>query len=146
MSVRSDKRGETKLAVLENAKKLSEYTLRKCTNNNIFPLRFRNSITTRLNNASMDAMICIFKANKVLVKTEEDFTMRRNFQNEAHANIQTMLVLIDLAYKMFEGLTGKKVDYWITLCYETDEKLMAWMRSDAKRYEKLLAENKEKEK
>ena len=142
MSVRSDLRGKTKLAVLESAKKLSEHTLRKCTNNDIFPLRFRNSIINRLTGEAMDIVINISKAHYTPTKTLDDYKKRREYQIEARGHLQALLALIDLAYKMFGNLTGKMVDYWTGLCEQTEKELLDWMIQDNINYSKLKEKNK----
>lgn len=140
MSVRKSERSQGKLQVLNLAKDLCVYTLTICKNEKIFPKSGRWLITSKIAGEAVDAMTCIRRANAVLVGNGDDsaseYAYRRAQQLEAHAHINALLSLIDIAFAL-NSIEPHRIEYWTQLAVETDEKLKAWMRSDKDRFNRM---------
>lgn len=134
MSVRKGDRAEGKLQVLNCSLKLAEYTMQICRSEKIFPKSQRWIMSQRLVNECLDAVTCIRRANAVRVENESSRDYRRAQQMEAHSHICAMLSLIDLAHRVFD-VELRRVEYWVQLAVDTDNKLVSWMRSDKERYQ-----------
>lgn len=137
MSVPVGKRGEGKLEVLNDCRILSEYTLRACKNEKVFPKSNRWIITQRLVNECIDAVTCIRRANATLVQTRADYEYRRSEQVKAHAHLEALLTLLDLSYNVLD-LESRRVEHWTGLIINTEERLKAWAKSDRERYKKVI--------
>jgi len=129
MSVRKGDRGESKLDVLNDMRLLAQYSLTICKNEKVFPKSSRWIMAQRIVNECLDAMTCIRRANAVFVTNEVEKDYRHSQQMEAHAHIDALLTLIDLAYNAFE-IDGKRIEYWTGLCINVDTKLKAWLKAE----------------
>lgn len=83
------------------------------------------------------ACSCIRRANAVRVSDtinkENEYKYRRMQQVEAYAHLEALLDLIDDVY-LARYISGRQAEHWTQLIVETEEYLMAWVRSDAERY------------
>ena len=134
MSVRSGDRTQGKLEVLNLAMNLCTYTLRLCRSEKYFPKSQRWLLTSKIADEAVNALVCIRQANATrLDGTEERRSLRLMYQDEAHAHLDALYGLIDIAYNMDTGLSSDQIEYWTKLVYDTDEMLKAWIRSDKNR-------------
>lgn len=139
MSVRKGDRGEGTLQVLNDCRILASYTIQICRNEKVFPKSQRWIMSQRIVNECVDAMTCIRRANSVMVYTSEDFKYRRVQQVEAHAHLDALLSLIDLAFTSFD-IEARKIEYWTGLALSTDDKLKSWMKADKQRYKNIITD------
>lgn len=138
MAVRKSERSESKLEVLNKAKILTEYTLRICRNEKVFPKSSRWIMSQRIVNECLDAISCIRRANATYIGDGNRISCeyRRVQQNEAHAHFDALLTLIDLAFNVFD-IEGRKIEYWTGLVLDADDALKAWSKSDKERIGKI---------
>lgn len=130
MSVRVGERGENRLEVLDAARILAAYTINTCKSDKVFPKSQRWIMANRIVNECLDACTSIKKANAT--RLAEESAIRKRHQEEAFKSLETMLMLIDIAYNTFDVPT-KKVEHWTSLIVNTEIKLKAWKKSDKER-------------
>ena len=136
MSVVKNKRTQGDLQVLNLSKNPLSHTMTKCKNETLFPKRQRWLLCNRLINASLEIVTNVREANAILVQTRFDYMLRREHQNKAHAELNSMYNLLEVALD-FTPLSPSELEYWCTMVKETDDALKHWMRSDADRYKDI---------
>lgn len=139
MSVRTGDRSEGRLGVLNEIRKLGDYTIQIVKSEKVFPKSSRWVMAKPIVDECIAAMTCVRRANSVFVSEDhpEDWKYRRSEQVKAHSHLDAMLSLIDLAYTSF-GIESSRIEYWTGLVLHADDKLKAWMKSDKERYSKLF--------
>lgn len=137
MSVTVDKRQENKLDVFIQARNLSNYTIKICSNDRVFLPQYRNSITVDIEKVAKDIFIHAWSANNILVDSPEDLHERLELQISAIRGCNDLLALIQLAKPLFH-LTAKRIRYWGTQTMEVRKKLKAWHTNDKKRYKDYI--------
>lgn len=135
MSVLKSKRGESKLAVITKACDLATHTVKICSNEKVFPKRYRWCITSKIVETALDIHANAIKANSIYVVLPEDYALRKQFQNKALSQTYSLLSLMDIAYNTFDIESGK-IEYWTGLVLETQTLIRKWRNSDAERYNK----------
>ncbi len=137
MSVRVGDRQQGKLQVLNKARVLKRYTLAVLKNDKYFPKSVRWMYAQPIHQEMRAACSCIRRANAVRVSDtinkENEYKYRRMQQVEAYAHLEALLDLIDDVY-LARYISGRQAEHWTQLIVETEEYLMAWVRSDAERY------------
>lgn len=137
MSVRVGDRQQGKLQVLNKARVLKRYTLAVLKNDKYFPKSVRWMYAQPIHQEMRAACSCIRRANAVRVSDtinkENEYKYRRMQQVEAYAHFEALLDLIDDVY-LARYISGRQAEHWTQLIVETEEYLMAWVRSDAERY------------
>ena len=146
MSVRKGDRGEGKLKVLNKARELKKYSLKKIRCDKAenkerkqvcFPKSTRWLYAAPIADEIRAACTCIRHANSVFVHNADDYRYRHREQTKAHAHLDALLDLIDDAYDA-QYISGNQVEHWTGLVCETDELLKAWIKSDKEKYEKKI--------
>lgn len=146
MSVPEGKRGEGKFTVLVNAQMLCIYTIKICTNKNVFLLEYQNALTDDIIRTAKNIFIDCWTANNIRItkeneneadrqRNEERKKMRRKLQERAMLNCNNLLALMQIAQSLFH-LKLKRIKYWGGRTLETRAMIKAWMESDSKRYSK----------
>lgn len=133
MSVLKSKRGESKLAVITKARELATYTVKICSNEKVFPKRYRWCITSKIVDTVLDIHANAIRANSIYVSVQEDYALRKQFQNKALSQTYSLLSLMDIAYNTF-NIEDSKIEYWTGLVLETQALIRKWRNSDAERY------------
>ena len=137
MSVRVGDRQQGKLQVLNKARVLKRYTLAVLKNDKYFPKSVRWMYAQPIHQELRAACSCIRRANAVRVSDtinkENEYKYRRMQQVEAYAHLEALLDLIDDVY-LARYISRRQAEHWTQLIVETEEYLMAWVRSDAERY------------
>ena len=133
MSVRKGDRSETKLEVLNVIRQLAAYSMGICKNEKIIPKSSRWIMSQRIVNECLDAYSCVRRANAVYVTNNLEYNYRHEQQVEAHAHIDALLGLIDIAYGMY-SIESRKIEYWTGLAIQADDALKKWTKSDTERY------------
>lgn len=137
MSARVGDRQQGKLQVLNKARVLKRYTLAVLKNDKYFPKSVRWMYAQPIHQEMRAACSCIRRANAVRVSDtinkENEYKYRRMQQVEAYAHLEALLDLIDDVY-LARYISGRQAEHWTQLIVETEEYLMAWVRSDAERY------------
>ena len=137
MAVVKSKRKKSELEVLTKARKLAAHTINMCNNEKMFPKRRRWQITGDIVNQARTVHNCIRKGNSVFVKIDNDYKLRRDYQNMALAEVDALLGNMDLAYEILK-VSAKRLDYWVGLAIEVQALIRAWRKSDYDRYNHLV--------
>ena len=135
MSVVKAERKEGKLEVLNCVWELCVYTLQACKSEKKFPKRDRWILAKPIADEALNALKCIRMANSIYVTCEAEFEFRHMNQVEAYGHLESMLSLIELAYKTF-GIESHSIEHWVGLVVDTENKLKSWTKSDKERYKK----------
>lgn len=138
MSVPVSKRSQSTLKVLDAARILSRHTVQKCKNERLFPKRNRWVLTQRIVSECLDAQMCIRHANATPLVPGNAIAYQYRYaqQIEAHAHLDAMYDLLDIAFATLDELRGdESFDYWSGLIQDTDDLLKRWVESDKKRYQ-----------
>jgi len=134
MSVRKNERSENPLQVLNDARILTEYTIKTCKNEKNFPKSTRWIMANRIVNECLDAYVDLRKANSVPLD-EENAKWRKRLQDEAYTHLYAMEGLIDLSINTF-NLDMSKAEHWTSLVENTSHRMKAWQKSDKERIKK----------
>lgn len=134
--VRKEDRGEGKFDVFVDAKKLSSYTIQIASNQKVFKPEYRTYLTDEIVKDARNIFAYAWAANNIRVKSKEDWDRRKNLQNRAIANCESLIVNIQIAKPVYH-LRTKRVKYWGEWVLRVRSKLKAWKESDTKRYGKL---------
>lgn len=121
---------------VDKAMLLSAHTMKICANEKIFPTQY-SAFTEKIVASALSIYQNAWKANNIMVKTADDWTLRRQYQKLSAAECNSLLSMIDLAKKVYH-LRNKKVKYWAQMVIETRTLLRKWHEADQERYGKLL--------
>ncbi len=136
MSVPVGKRTESKLQVLHDVKVLASYTVCRCKSEKLFPKRNRWILIKPIVDECLAALSCIRHANATFVRTKGDFIYRHSEQVKAHAHLDAMIDLLDVAYCTIpEFRHNGNIEHWTELITNADKCLKSWTDSDFKRYQ-----------
>ena len=135
MSVNAGDRIEGKLEVLVKARKLASYTIHICCNEKWFPQKYKNAIIDKIVNTATDIFIKCWTANNILVNGDKEKAIKRcRLQVEAHDDCNNLLAMIEIAHEVFH-LTSKRMKYWGELIIAVRNLILAWNKSDSKRFD-----------
>jgi len=124
------KRG-TELGVVSKAKELSSYILTVTAKS---PKRFRFTLTSRLQNYSLDVIEKLYLANEVFVGKNEALREKRlALQHEALTRLKMLTYIAQLAMEQ-EGILYKQYQQIARLAYDCQNMLGAWINSDRRRF------------
>lgn len=135
MSVVKSRRGENELNVITKARELAIYTIKICSNEKNFPKKFRWCITNEIVKSAKVIHSNVRKANAVYTKDKSDYVLRKQFQDIALSEIDSLFGDMDIAYELF-GVDSKKMEHWTGLVFDVLTPLRNWMKSDIKRFNK----------
>lgn len=83
MAVAEGERSQSKLEVIVRALDLATYTIRITNNQKIFLPEYRSSLTDDIIRTAKDIYIDAWTANNILVKSADDWKMRKALQERA---------------------------------------------------------------
>ena len=135
MSVPLSKRKEGELKVFTQARKFVSHTIHICSNEKVFPKRYRWCITNKIVDTSISMLQHIDLANAFRLDDPSSARLRLNYQNQALAETFALLTLMNLARDAF-GVPGPKMLYWTGLLVPIQDLIRGWKRSDKTRIEK----------
>lgn len=155
MAVEKSKRGENKFEVFLKARELAVYTNQITQNRNVFK---RNKATATVTadgkevtvvfeqdpellkdivHSANQIFLLAWKANNIMVKDDaEKWKMRSSLQQEAILECNSLLAMVQLAYKVFH-LSGKRIEFWAKSVVEVRGLLRNWHDGDQNRYGNL---------
>lgn len=133
MAVVESERSQSKLETIVKALDLATYTIRITNNPKVFLPEYRSSLTDDIIRTAKDIYIDAWTANNVLVKTAEDWKVRKALQERAARNCNNLLALMGLAKSVFH-LKSKCIKYWGEKTLEVRKYLRDWKDGDNKRY------------
>ncbi len=141
MSVPKYDRSEGKLQVAVKARQLAYTVLTGLKSEKHIPKSQRWIIGSDLKNDALDVYRYIRKANRINVKTYEDYTKRRDYMIEAQNSLEALEADINLAIDL-GYLKDLSMDYWQELIDETSKLLIAWRKGDRKSYAEIISDAK----
>jgi hypothetical protein len=148
MTVPVSKRGNNPLSVLLEADNLVTYTMRICTNEKKFPKRYRWCITSKIIEAAIETAVNVSKADSVYIEDQNSYNLRRDYQRKAVASIDSLLTLMDIAFRAFEGLRSDEtgtdeinITYWVGQADKVKTLLLAWKKSDKETFKRFTMGN-----
>ena len=130
--------GSDNLVTEDLARGLCVYTIQICKNEKNFPKRDRWILTNEIVQCAVKAYGKIREANAIVVKTEEDYKLRRQDQIKARKKLKRMEGLVEIAGDVL-SLEEDRVEYWGNYIRQTLALLSKWRESDRKRYAKQLS-------
>lgn len=133
MAVVESERSQSKLETIVKALDLATYTIRITNNPKVFLPEYRSSLTDDIIRTAKDIYIDAWTANNVLVKTADDWKVRKALQERAARNCNNLLALMGLAKSVFH-LKSKRIKYWGEKTLEVRKYLRDWKEGDNKRY------------
>lgn len=140
MAVPENQRGKSKFEVFIKALDLCTYTIKICTNKNIFLEQYQNALTEDIIRTSKDIFIDCWTANNIMIrefpKDHENAVERRRLQEKAHRECNNLLALMQIAQTLFH-LKTKRIKYWGSMTIEVRNLIQKWKESDAERFRKL---------
>lgn len=105
---------------------LALHTIKICNNKNIFTEEYQDALTNDIIRCAKDIYIYAWDANNVYVKKGEDgWKERVQLQTKALTKCNELLVLINLARRLFH-LKGGKVRYWSEMTIEAKKLIYKW--------------------
>ena len=132
------KRQQGKFEILPKAMDLCVYTITICKSEKSFPKRNRWILTQPIVNEVIAILTNVRYANSVRIVEREDYLYRRQMQVEAFAHSEALLSLIEIAYNCL-NLEPDRVEYWVGLVVEVEDRIKGWQKSDRERYKAMLA-------
>ena len=121
---------------VDSAKELAIYTIKICSNTNIFKQDY-SMITQEIINNAMTVYRYTWTANHIRADSENNWIIREKYEKMAIVNCNTLLCYIDLAKRLYH-LRCKKSKYWAELTIKTRNLIQKWHESDRERYRKLV--------
>lgn len=108
MSVPVNQRTESKLEVFVRAHDLAVYTIKITSNAKNFPEEYRHALTDEITRTAIQIFTKVWAANNVMVRTEDDYRMRRGLQEEAAVLCNVLLPLLIPREKVDESFKAWK--------------------------------------
>lgn len=119
------------------ARELAIYTIKICTNENVFLPEYRSALTDDIIRTAKNIYINTWTANNIRVdgkRKEELWNWRSHLQKQAILDCNNLLALIGLARMLFH-LKGKRVNFWSEQTLKARNYIKKWRESDIDRYE-----------
>ena len=133
MSVHKALRKQTKLDVHVKANALVKHTVHICSNGRVFDPKYA-AFTARIVDTTVQAGQHLWAANNVLVGERPDrWHRRRDLQEGACEELDSLLYLIEVAHTLYDLRSGKYF-HWARMATEVRDLARAWRDSDARRY------------
>ena len=135
MSVPEGKRSQSHLQIFVNARELSVYTIKICSNEKIFLPQYK-VLTNKIIDASIDIFINCWTANNIKVVDNESYSERHGLQKTAYQECENMLTFIQIAGRLFH-LDSRRVKHWGSMTKELKNMISKWGSSDNERYKQF---------
>lgn len=97
---------------------------------------YRSSLTDDIIRTAKDIYIDSWTANNILVKSADDWKIRKSLQERAARNCNNLLALIQIAKTVFH-LKSKRIKYWSEKAIDVRGYLRSWRDADSKRYSSI---------
>jgi hypothetical protein len=129
---------KTELSVITKSKELCNYIL---TVTEKSPKRFRFTLTGKIQNYALNVIEMLIKANEIYVyETNRTLNMqlvqeRVHMQREAMTNLKLLSYMAQVAMEQ-QCILPKQYEQITRKIYDCQNLLGAWMKSDAKRFQK----------
>lgn len=133
-NIRKDERPKNlKLELPTLASSHAKYVIQITKNPKVFKPEYGSAVTDGLIKQAMDINRLIWAANNVLVRSPEDYRLRREYQKRTAVTCNTLLADIGVARRLFH-LSAKRMRYWTGMVVEIRNRTRGWMQDDASRY------------
>jgi hypothetical protein len=131
--VREEDRGEGKLDVLTEASKLTAYTIKIVSNQNVFKPEYKTYFTDDIIKDARNIFRYAWAANNIRVRNALDWKKRKYLQSSAIESCESLIVSIQIAKSVYH-LRERRIKYWGGKALNVKKKLKAWQESDTNRY------------
>ena len=122
------------LGACQKALDLALHTIKICSNENIFDVKYRLSLTDSIIDCAKQIYLDVWTGNNIYVQPDNGrWPERERLQIDAIAKCKELIGLINLARRLFH-LKGQKVNYWIKMTVETYEMISKWHEANRKQY------------
>lgn len=135
--------GKCKLEVFVKSVKLSYHTVEICSSNKNFPPKYAG-VAASLIETAFNVSECLWRANNVKVKCYDDLKRRKELQQAALDNCESMMFLINTACTATHR-SDKSCSYWVNMVAEIEAMTRAWRESDYKRFKEQIKSDKNSE-
>ena len=116
---------------------LALHTIKLCQNEKIFLPEYKEAITDRLLDTSMNIYLNTYRANNInATKNIKNYNERDSRQRAAISLCGDLLALINLAKRAFH-LRSNKVNFWIGKVVSAKKLLIKWNEADYERYHNM---------
>ena len=135
MSVLKEKRNESNVQFLVNARDLEIFTMRKCLK---IPKRYGRVFTEDLVHLSANVYNNLKMANSIYPTNKEKIQRRTSYFDEALRNLYCLISQVDIAKElMLSNLTEYAWIHWLKLINEEITMISAIKKSDTKLLETM---------
>lgn len=139
MSTPKDARGIQKMKFLQVSEKLAIECVRKVHDENFLPKKYKHKLADKIVDASIDAYTYANQANAIVPQSKPEYEMRLQLQLKAESKAEEVRSIVHLLPIMFENkndttVTNSSVRRMCELSSEAHSLLLAWRKSDQKRY------------
>ena len=117
----------SELVVSTSLKKLTAYVFAVTQKS---PKKFRGTLVKYLQDKCIEAIENVIKANSTKRTTKESIEQRKNFQQNAYANLK-IISYLSFVSTGFACLTKKQYEQIATMVADSLNLLVAWRKSDA---------------
>ncbi len=117
----------SEFALITKSKDLCTYILTVTQNS---PKKFRFTLTSRIQNLSLDILQTIFKANEI--RLSNNSLCRLEFQREALISLKMLSFICNLATEQ-KCILVKQFEHISSLIHDCQYLILAWIKSDSKR-------------
>ena len=138
MSVRTGDRSQGHIQVLNSMRILEEYTCQICSSDKVFLGEYNQVFALQILDKCLDAGAELYDAFHTNPILPQDLLIRRAHQTECHSHLNSMLHLMEVAFKTLH-ISPRQIEYWTGLVLDVEKGLDVWSASDLKRYKKLEA-------
>lgn len=142
MSVPEGKRCKGKLTIESEASELLNYII-DITTRYYYPAKQEDANVVEFANAKWfaekmrsDALDCLSNiqiANKIMIKDEESFYLRKSYQGQAERSIERMLTAASLLYRK-KLMKSKRIKYIGEHASHLKKLIQNWRKSDSAKY------------
>lgn len=139
MAVPESQRSKSRFEVFIKAQSLCVYTIKICTNQNVFLPQYQNALTNDLIRTSKDIFIDCWTANNIEIRSKNDYDNykeRKRLQEKAIRECTNLLAMMQIAQSLFH-LKTKRIKYWGEKTVEVKNLIRRWKESDNERFSKL---------
>lgn len=121
---------ETDLKVILKAKELAAHTLRKTSNCNVYPKKYRFSLVDKMQNKALEIYEYLYEANRTDLKSYR--RERLELQTKAITHCDELLFYIELS-KELNIINVRSMEYWSKMVSDIKHMAIAWRSKDKER-------------
>lgn len=137
MSVPKSKRKKSGLELFYKANELACYTIKICSNKNVFEEKYQNALTNKVIDTSVQIFVDLWTANNIKVCDKKSYDARIDLERRAKRNCNNLLAMMQIAQRLFH-LSTKRIKFWGNKTLEVRNGINKLAESDINRYRHLF--------